>query len=208
MLKAQTLRALFGALLAAGAVGVACSSHTRDETTVPARELGTSTVALPSNPNLPPADAAETAPPPVEPAVPLSHPPTTAPPTTTAPPATSPNPGANEPTTPPTTPLEPGLPPATTPAPETPAPSPTPPESPPPASPMPSTNPTSMMPMRADRAAAPVTAQQMQVGMDGGVPMPPRPVDAGAGPGPAPMTDAAPMPDAAPIIIGRDGGLR
>ncbi|HEU4611226.1 MAG TPA: hypothetical protein VFS15_04075 [Kofleriaceae bacterium] len=60
------------------------------------------------------------------------------------------------------------------------------------------------------RAAAPVAVVRMQVGMDGGVPMPPRPTDAGAGPGPgpAPMTDAAPMPDAAPIIIGRDGGLR
>ena len=98
MRNVLTLRAVLGALLAAGAVGIACSSHTRDAETVPPRELGTSMVALPSNPSLPPADAAETEPPPIEPAVPLSHPPTTAPPTTTAPPAASPNPGANEPT--------------------------------------------------------------------------------------------------------------
>ena len=66
MTKAHTLRALFASLLTAGAIGVACSSHTRDEDTVPTRELGQSTAALPANPSAPPADAAETQPPPIE----------------------------------------------------------------------------------------------------------------------------------------------
>src|SRR6185503_3996107 len=47
------LRAVFGALLTAGAITLACSNHARDEDTVPTHELGQSTARGPVNPTVP-----------------------------------------------------------------------------------------------------------------------------------------------------------
>jgi hypothetical protein len=228
--KLTSLRTLLAALLVAGGVGVACSSHQRshEPTTVAEAPLGKSTKDYPANPSVLPPDAAEAPEQNVGPTHTLSSGAVHG--ATTAPVANNPNgvngPGANAPTNTGGTPVNVPVPVNTPTNPSTPAPTPASPNAPTPTpapNPMPptggapvqgapntgttGTGPTGTgpAPQTQPRSTPPSTVPEARGTF--AEPLDPYQLRADGGIGaPRPPADASVPRDAAPSPIRVDGG--